>query len=139
MHVDEQRVEWIINTITSYHATSHLELFSDYRVRDFGIIKMGNFSHSKIVGMSDVCFETNMGCKLTLKYVRHVLDLHFNLMSGFALDKQGYKNHFGRSKWKLTKGLLVVAKGEACCTLYKTQRKVCNNELHDTKGTFMEL
>ncbi|KAL6319697.1 hypothetical protein AAG906_026766 [Vitis piasezkii] len=112
LHVDEQRVEWIINTITSCHATSHLELFSDYRVGDFGTIKMGNFSHSKIVGMSDVCFETNMGC---------------------------YKNHFGRSKWKLTKGSLVVAKGEACCTLYKTQRKVCNNELHDTEGTFMEF
>ena len=42
--------------------------------------------------MGDVCFETNiMGCKLTLEDVRHVPDLRFNLMLGFALDKQGYE------------------------------------------------
>ena len=100
---------------------------------------MGNFCHSKIVGMGDVFFETNIGCKLKLKYIRHVLDLHLNLISGFALDKQGYENHFDKGKWKLTKGSLVVAKGESCCTLYKTQGKVCNNELHATKGTSLEL
>ena len=100
---------------------------------------MGNSSHSKIVGMSDVCFETNMGCKLTLKYARHVLDLHLSLMSGFVLDKQGYENHFGKGKWKLTKGSLVVAKGKTCYTLYKTQRKVCNDELHAIEGTHLEL
>ena len=48
---------------------------------------MGNSSHSKIVGMGDVCFETNRGCKLTLKDVRHVLDFRLNLMLGFVLDK----------------------------------------------------
>ena len=61
LQVDEQGVEWIIDTAVSYHATPHLELFSNYRVRDFGTIKMRNSSHSKIVGMGDVCFETNMG------------------------------------------------------------------------------
>ena len=49
---------------------------------------MGNTSHSEIIGMGDVCFETNMRCKLTLKDVRHVPDLRFNLMSSFVLDKQ---------------------------------------------------
>ena len=100
---------------------------------------MGNSSHSKIVGIGDVCLETNMEYKLTLKDVRHVPDLCLNLMSGFALDKQGYENHFGKGKWKLTKGSLVVSKGEACCTLYKTQGKVCNNELHVIEGTSLEL
>ena len=61
LHVNEQEVEWIIDTIASYHATPHFELFFYYRVGDFGTIKMGNSSHSKIVGMCDVCFETNMG------------------------------------------------------------------------------
>ena len=41
-------------------------------------------------------------------------------MLGFVLDKQGYENHFGKGKWKLTKGSLDVAKGETCSTLYKT-------------------
>ena len=60
-------------------------------------------------------------------------------MSSFVLDKQGYENHFGKGKWKLTKGSLVVAKREACCILYKTQWKVCNNELHAIEGTSLVL
>ena len=40
LHIDEQRVEWIVNTTTSYHGTSLLELFFDYRVGDFGRVKM---------------------------------------------------------------------------------------------------
>ncbi|KAL6337102.1 hypothetical protein AAG906_036416 [Vitis piasezkii] len=87
LHVDEQEVEWIIDTATSYDTTPHLELFSDYKVGDFETVKMGNCSHFKIVRMS-------------------------------------YENHFGKGKWKLIKGSLVVAKGKACCTLYKTQGKV---------------
>ena len=120
LHVDEKGVEQIVDIIAFYHTTPHLELFSNCRVGEFGTIKMGNSSHSKIVGMGDVCFETNMGHKLTLKYLSHVPDLRFNLMSSSVLDNQGYENHFGKGKWKLTKGPLVVAKRETCCTLYKT-------------------
>ena len=89
--------------------------------------------------MGDVCFETNMGCKLTLKDVRHVTDLHLNMMSHFVLEKQGYENHFGKGQWKLTKDSLVVIKGKTCCTLYKTQGKVCNDELYAIEGTSLEL
>ena len=32
-----------------------------------------------------------MGCKLTLKDVRHAPNLCHNLMLGFVLDKQGYE------------------------------------------------
>ena len=60
-------------------------------------------------------------------------------MSGFVLDKQGYENQFGKGKWKLTKGSLVVAKWEVCCTLYKTQWKVCNDELHVIECNSSEL
>ena len=34
---------------------------------------------------------------------------------------------------------MVVAKGEACCTLYKTQGKVGNSELHAIEGTSLVL
>ena len=60
-------------------------------------------------------------------------------MSGFTLDKQGYKSHFAKGKWKLTKGSLIVAKGEACCTLYKTQGEVCNDELYVIESNSLEL
>lgn len=65
-----------------------------------------------------------MGCSITLKDVRHVPDLRLNLMSTLALDRQGYESYFGKGCWKLSKGSLVVARGEVCCTLYKTQLKM---------------
>jgi hypothetical protein len=34
------------------------------------------------------------------------------------LDDGGYDNHFGSGKWKLTRGNLVVARGEKINKLY---------------------
>ncbi|KAF8387595.1 hypothetical protein HHK36_026248 [Tetracentron sinense] len=130
LHVADQDIEWVVDTAASYHATPNKEFFTSYKAGDFGTVKMGNTSHSKIMGIGDVCIQTNVGCTLTMKDVRHVPDLRLNLISGIALDRQGYENYFGNGRWKLTMGSLVVAKGKACCTLYKTQAKVCKNELN---------
>ena len=65
-----------------------------------------------------------------LKGVRHVPDLRLNLMSGIALDKEGFQNYFGNGRWKLSKGTMVVARGEVCRTLYKTLGKICKNGLN---------
>ena len=42
---------------------------------------MGNSGVSKIVGIGDIFLETNIENKLVLKDVRHVLDIHLNLIS----------------------------------------------------------
>ncbi|PIA57238.1 hypothetical protein AQUCO_00600166v1 [Aquilegia coerulea] len=39
---------------------------------------------------------------------------------------ESYESYFGKGVWKLTKGSLIVARGKACGTLYKTQMEVCN-------------
>ena len=46
------------------------------------------------------------------------------------MDPLGYENYFGKGKWKLTKESLVVARGNACCTLYKMNAKVCKSGLN---------
>ena len=51
-------------------------------------------------------------------------------MSGIAFDKEGFQNYFGNGKWKLTKGIVVVSRGEVFCTLYKTLEKICKNGLN---------
>ena len=56
-----------------------------------------------------------------LKDVRHVPNIRLNLISIHVLDKEGYI-HDG--KLRLSKGLLVFARGKICCTLYKTQVKL---------------
>ena len=62
--------------------------------------------------------------------MRHVPNLRLNLMSGIALDKEGFHYYFGNGRWKLTKGTMVIARGEVCYTLYKTQGKICKNGLN---------
>lgn len=39
------------------------------------------------------------------------------------MDDEGYNNHFGDGKWKLTKVSLVVAQGNKTCSLYTMKGK----------------
>ncbi|GKU96422.1 hypothetical protein SLEP1_g9661 [Rubroshorea leprosula] len=60
--------------------------------------------------------------KMGNKSVSHIM--------GVALDEEGYAHYFGNGSWKLTKGSMVVAKGSACCSLYKTHMKTCGGQLN---------
>ena len=93
---------------------------------------MGNDSYADIVGIGDIYVRTNTGYTLILKDVRHVPDIRLNLISTHVLDKEGYGNYFCGEKWRLSKGSLVFAKGKICCTLYKTQVKLCKDVVSAT-------
>ncbi|KAH0639976.1 hypothetical protein KY290_037260 [Solanum tuberosum] len=95
MHLAGVESEWVVDTTTSYHATSVRDLFFRY-VAD----------------------------------VRHIPDLRMNLVSGVALDRDGYENYFANKKWRLTKGGLVIAKGVGRGTLYRTNAEICQSELN---------
>ena len=62
------------------------------------------------MSIRDIYLETSIGCKLSLKDVRHVQNIHLNLIFISKLDDDGYINQFSEGKWKLTKGTLVLAK-----------------------------
>jgi len=101
-----------------------------YKVEDFGKVKIGNNIIAGIIGISDVCVQTNTSFTLILKDVRHVLDLRLNLIFVHALDLAGFQNNFGDEKWKPTKGSLMVARGVVYLRLYKNQVKLikdCSN------------
>ena len=53
--------------------------------------------------------------------VRHVNEIHLNLISTSLFDDEGYHNHFGEGNWMLIKGYLVVARGSKCNSLYVTE------------------
>ena len=93
----------MVDTAASYHAMPNRELFNAYKAGDFGYVKMGNTANSNIVGIGDICIQTNVGYQLMLRDVRHVPDLRLNLMFGISLDKEGLHNYFGNGRWKLTK------------------------------------
>ena len=104
-----------------------------YKARDFGTVKMGNSSYSKIVGIGGVCIETNVGSTMMLKDVRHVPDLRMNVFSTLAMDRAGYCNYLGNGRWKLTKWPLIVARGLACCGSYRTHVKTCKKKFNKIK------
>ncbi|RDX93713.1 hypothetical protein CR513_23988, partial [Mucuna pruriens] len=67
---------------------------------------------------------------LWLRGVKHALDVCFNLISVYMLDDDGYDNHFGYGKWKLTKGNLVVARWEKFSKLYWTKALVAKDSVN---------
>jgi len=68
--------------------------------------------------------------QLLLRGVKHAPDVHFNLISVKVLDDVGYDNHFGSGKWKLTKGNLVMAKGEKNSKLYWIKALVARDSVN---------
>jgi transposase InsO family protein len=126
-HVADPYDEWVVDSAASYHVTPRREFFTSYKAGNLGRVKMGNKSYADIVGIGDICVETNTGYTLKLKDVRHIPDMRLNLISISVLDKEGYESHLGNGKWKLFKGSLVFARGKICCTLYKIQVKLCRD------------
>ena len=100
--------------MASYHATPCKEMLTTYKAWDFGTVKIGNTSHSNIVEIGDVCIQTDIGCTLMLKDVRHNPDLQLNLVYGTSLDRAGYESYFGNDRLRLTKGSLIIARGKTC-------------------------
>ncbi|KAK6145814.1 hypothetical protein DH2020_019683 [Rehmannia glutinosa] len=79
---------------------------------------MANHGVTEVVGIGNIILNTDTGSRLTLKDVRHIPDIRLNIISTGKLDDVGYDNHFGEGKWKLTKGSLIVAKGQKQNSLY---------------------
>ena len=88
----------MVNIAESFHIIARRDFFSSYTNDSFGWVKMGNETKCEIVGMGDVELETSIGCKLVLKYVRHVPEMRFSLISIGKLDDEGYHSHLGEGK-----------------------------------------
>ncbi|KAK2965268.1 hypothetical protein RJ640_015766 [Escallonia rubra] len=71
-----------------------------------------------IVGKGKVKIKLSNGGTLILNDVRHIPELQKNLISVSGLDREGYFVAFGEKQWKVTKGSMVVARGERVGTLY---------------------
>ena len=95
-----------------------MDFFTSYTAGDFGIVKMGNDGLVKVVGVGDVCLEMNNGTRLLLKGVKHIPDIHLNLISTGKLDDGRYFHTFSNGQWKFTKGAMIIACGKKYSTLY---------------------
>ena len=71
-----------------------------------------------MVGVGYVQLQFQNGSSFTLRNVRHVPKLTRNLISTGQLDEAGYACMFGDHSWKISKGSLVIARGDKSGTLY---------------------
>jgi hypothetical protein len=73
--------------------------------------------------------------KLILKEVRHVPDMHPNLISIEKLDDVGLVSHFGAGKWKLAKRSMVIAKGSKEGSSYSMYKIIFDGEANVLKDS----
>jgi hypothetical protein len=78
---------------------------------------LGDDAPCKIVGMGKVQIKQKNGNQWLLKEVRHVPDLRKNLISTGQLTSEGCVSIFTDNAWMVTKGSLVIEKGEKLGTL----------------------
>uniref|UniRef100_A0A2N9HEI0 Retrovirus-related Pol polyprotein from transposon TNT 1-94-like beta-barrel domain-containing protein n=1 Tax=Fagus sylvatica TaxID=28930 RepID=A0A2N9HEI0_FAGSY len=59
-HVDNNDDEWVVDSAATHHVVRTKELFTTYKAENFGTVKMGNTSYSKIVGTGDAIEDGNL-------------------------------------------------------------------------------
>ena len=107
---------WVVDLGAS--CTPHRKFFYDYVQGDFGHVLLGNDEPCKIVGKGKVWIKLNNGNDWLLKDVRHIPAMKRNLISTGQLGDGGCLSTFGETWWKVTKGSMVIAKGNRIGTLY---------------------
>jgi hypothetical protein len=109
----EHRVDfWIMNSACLFHMTPNRDWFDTYRSVNYGIVTMGNGVHYKITGIGNIRMKMFNGVVRTLCDVRHALEMEKNLISLGTLDLNSYGYQSEDGVIKVTKGAMVVMKGQ---------------------------
>ena len=95
-----------------------LHPFNGYIPSDFGHVLFRDDEPCKIGGMGKVRFRLNNGNEWLLKYVMHIHTMKINMISARKLGDSGCLLTFRKNMWKITKGALVISKGDRICMLY---------------------
>ena len=96
-------------------------MFTTYGTLNGGLVLMGNNIACKTVGISSIRIRTHDGIVRTLTEIRHIPNLKKNLISLGTLDTLGYKFSTEDGVMKISKGALIVMKGNKVNDLYVLQ------------------
>ena len=132
--VGEDHSGWILDSGATVHCTSHRSLFSAYTPGNHGEARMADDQTIRIIGMGEVHLRLTSGSTLTLKNVHHVERLRLNIISVGQLDEDGYCCSIGASRYKITKGCLVIARGDMEDHLYRLRAKLSKAQVSALRG-----
>ena len=94
-----------------------MEYISNYQEGKFGEVYLGDNKVCETVGEADILLSLKGGVKWLLKDVHHVPKLKRNLIFVSQLYAQVFVTSLTDS-WKVTKGSMLVAKGDKMRSLY---------------------
>ena len=110
---------WVLNSTCLYHMTPKKDWFDTYKPYNGGLVQMGNDAICPVIGICTVKIKMFDGVVRVLSNVRHILDLRKNLISLGVLEDLGYSYTSKGEIMKITKGALMVMKGQKVSTLYR--------------------
>ena len=90
----------------------HRDCFSTYKPLNVGVVLMGNDAQCNVVGIDTIRIKTLDGIVRTLSNVSHIPNLKCNLISLGTLESNGYKYSAEGGVLKISKGALVLMKGD---------------------------
>ncbi|GJR25593.1 putative RNA-directed DNA polymerase [Tanacetum coccineum] len=133
--VENMIEDGIMDSSASFHATFCQEELEKFRLRS-SKVHLADDKTLDIARVGDVVLKTSFGTSWTLKDVRYIPCLKRRLISVGQLDEEGYHVGFGDQQWKVTKGSLVVARGNKRESLYMVEVPFDGiNAAIDGKGT----
>ncbi|KAG8482488.1 hypothetical protein CXB51_024221 [Gossypium anomalum] len=104
--------EWILDSGCTFHMSPNRDWLTTYETVSEGVILMGNNASCKITGVGTIKVKMFDGVVRTLSDVRHVPELKKNLISLSTLDSKGYRYTAKSGVLKISKGSLIVMKGQ---------------------------
>ena len=117
--------DWLVDSGCTFHVTLFRDLFSCYKEIEHGFVSMENSKNCNVLGIGDVCLRFSSGSVFTLKNVRHVPDLRYNLLSCASLENDGLEGKWGKCVMKILCGSLVIFTAKSMNNLY-----VCHAKTH---------
>ncbi|KAG8498873.1 hypothetical protein CXB51_005276 [Gossypium anomalum] len=121
--------EWVLDSRCSFHMCPNREWFSTYSSVEGGVVRMGNDSSSKVIGIGTVKIRIYDGTIMTLSDVKYVSDLRKNLISLSILDLKGCGINIKSSDTKVSRGALVLLKGKRTDSLYILEGSTVTGEI----------
>ena len=113
----ETNDEWVLDTACTFHMCPHRDWFNTFdSTTSAGSVLGFDNSPCKIEGIGSIRIKIFDGIIRTLTDVRYIPKMKRNLISMSALDAKGYTYSGGDSVLKVTKGSLVVMKGDLSST-----------------------
>ncbi|KAG8497256.1 hypothetical protein CXB51_008476 [Gossypium anomalum] len=104
--------EWILDSGCTFHMSPNQDWFTTYEIVSEGVVLIRNNASCKIASVGTINVRMLDGVVRTLSDIRHVPELKRNLISLSTLDSKGDRYTAKSGILKISKGSLVVMKGQ---------------------------